>query len=218
MLEHQKARVESEFNMNDMIILSQFPRKDNTMKHPDWESLPIIIVAIAGIICSVLIYNNIHKIMTFDDLPEVHADPIYIKEELSGGHDTVEVETVSEEAETTAEEKHPILMDEELIAMVVHAEANNQPMIGKVAVAAVVLNRCDYFGLTVESVVYAKNQFAIADTYSKDDMRAVEIAMSNRDLFPETLLYFRAGHFHKFGVEWEQIGDHFFSLIESEDK
>lgn len=183
------------------------------MKEPDWESLPIVIIAIAGIIAAVLIYNNIHKIIASDELPEVHAEPIYIVEELSGGHETVEVETVSEEVEMPIEEeKHPVLMDEELIAMVVHAEANNQPMIGKVAVAAVVLNRCDYFGLTVESVVYAKNQFAIADTYSKDDMRAVEIAMNNRDLFPQNLLYFRAGHFHKFGVEWEQIGDHYFSL------
>lgn len=208
--------------MNDTFILTQYSRKGKTMKNPDWESLPIVLIAIAGIIASVFIYNNIHKIVASDDLPELHAQPIYIVEELSGGHETVKVEAVEEISEVAElpveEEKHPVLMDEELIAMVVHAEANNQPMIGKVAVASVVLNRCDYFGLTVESVVYAKNQFAIADSYTKSDLRAVEIAMDNRDLFPETLLYFRAEHFHKFGVEWEQIGDHFFSLIESVDK
>ena len=97
-------------------ILSHFPRKDKSMKEPDWESLPIVIIAIAGIIAAVLIYNNIHKIIASDELPEVHAEPIYIVEELSGGHETVEVETVSEEVEMPIEEeKHPVLMDEELI-------------------------------------------------------------------------------------------------------
>ena len=152
-----------------------------------------------------------------EDVPMLKAEPIVteqttyeIPEALSGGHETVEV-TVAEE-----EEKKPILSDEEIIAMVVHAEAQSEPMIGKVAVACVVYNRCDRYGLTVESVVNAKNQFAISDSYTKEDLRAVEIARDNRDLYPENMLYFRADDYHTFGSNWLPIGNHYFSL-ESED-
>ena len=182
------------------------------MKEPDWESLPIIAIAIIGIIGAVLIYNLLNEVVATEELPELKAEPIGIIEELSGGHSEVEFQQVSEVSELPTERPSKIVYsDDELIAMVVHAEAGNQSMLGKTAVAAVVLNRCDYWNLTVETVVYADNQFAIADSYTKEDMRAVEIAMNNRDLFPQNLLYFRAGHFHKFGVEWEQIGDHYFS-------
>ena len=205
------------------IILSHFPRKDNLkMKEPDWESLPIIIIAIAGIIAAILIYNNIHSIITAEELPEVHATPIYIVEEPSGGHETVEIETVeeiSEVAELPVEEtKRPTLSDPELIAMVVNIEAGKEAeMLAKVAVAAVVLNRCDAWGMTVESVIYQKDQFAIADSYTEEDMRAVEIAQKVRDLFPSNMLYFRNKHYHSFGVPYMEIGGNYFSLSESEE-
>lgn len=177
----------------------------------DRESLPVVIIAVLGILGAVLIYHHLHQVVATEDLPELTATPIGVVEELSGGHEEIEVEVIDETATLPTHPAKPVLMDEELIAMVVHAEAGNQSMLGKTAVAAVVLNRCDYWNLTVETVVYADNQFAIADSYTKEDMRAVEIAINNRDLFPQNLLYFRAGHFHKFGVEWEQIGDHYFS-------
>ena len=179
------------------------------MREPDWESLPIVVIAIIGIIGAVLIYNLLNKVVASEPLPELKAEPIGIVEELSGGHETVDI--INETAELPTRPSKPVLTDEELIAQVVHAEANGEEMIGKVAVAAVVLNRCDYFGLTVESVVYAKNQFAISDTYTETDMRAVEIAQKNRDLFPTNLLFFRNKHYHSFGSPYMQIGNHYFS-------
>lgn len=136
-----------------------------------------------------------------------------IIEELSGGHSEVEFQQVSEVSELPTERPSKIIYsDDELIAMVVHAEAGNQSMLGKTAVAAVVLNRCDAWGMTVESVIYQKDQFAIADTYTEDDMRAVEIAHKVRDLFPADMLYFRNKHYHTFGKPYLQIGGHYFSL------
>ena len=180
------------------------------MKNADWESLPIVIIAILGILGAVLIYNLINEVAATEELPEVKAEPIGIVEELSGGHETVDI--INETAELPTRPSKPVLTDEELIAQVVHAEANGEEMIGKTAVAAVVLNRCDYFGLTVESVVYAKNQFAISDTYTETDMRAVEIAQKNRDLFDSRMLYFRNKHYHTFGEPYLVIGNHYFSL------
>ena len=130
-------------------------------------------------------------------------------------------EIVEEVTEAEEEEpKAPILSDQELIAMVVMSEAGNQDMLGKVAVASVVLNRCDYFGLTVESVVKAKGQFSFPyyGTVTDECYRAVEIAEHSRDLFPATMLYFRNTKYHDFGIPYEQIGDHYFSLIEESEE
>ena len=145
---------------------------------------------------------------------EQATEPVEIVEELSGGHETVEV-TVAEEVK---EEKKPILSDEEIIAMVVDIEAGvDADMIAKVAVASVVLNRCDAWGMTVESVIYQKDQFAIAKSYTADDLRAVEIAQKARDLFPSNMLYFRNKQYHSFGVPYMEIGGNYFSLSESEE-
>lgn len=124
-------------------------------------------------------------------------------------------EIVEEVTEAEEEEpKAPILSDQELIAMVVMSEAGNQDMLGKVAVASVVLNRVDYFGTTVEAVVNEPNQFSYPyyGTVSGECYRAVEIAEENRDLFPADMLYFRNKHYHTFGKPYLQIGGHYFSL------
>ena len=182
------------------------------MRDPDWESLPIIAIAIIGIIGAVLIYNLLNEVVATEELPELRSEPIGIIEELSGGHNDVVVDPVEEVAELPTERPSKIIYsDDELIAMVVHAEAGGEKLIGRVAVAAVVLNRCDYYGLTVESVVYAKNQFAISDSYTDEDLRAVEIAQKVRDLFPEDMMYFRNKHYHSFGKPYMQIGNHYFS-------
>jgi len=131
----------------------------------------------------------------------------------------VEAVEIREVEETLPEDKAPVLTDEEILAMVVMAEAGNQDMLGKVAVASVVLNRVDYYGTTVEQVVNEPNQFAYPyyGTVSEDCYRAVEIAQASRDLFPEDMLYFRAFKYHDFGIPYEQIGDQYFSLHESEE-
>ena len=182
------------------------------MREPDWESLPIVVIAIIGIIGAVLIYNLLNKVVASEPLPELKAEPIGIIEELSGGHNDVVVDPIEEVAELPTERPSKIIYsDDELIAMVIHIEAEAEEMIGKVAVAEVILNRCDAWGMTVESVIYQKDQFAIADTYTEEDMRAVEIAHKVRDLFPADMLYFRNKYYHTFGKPYLQIGGHYFS-------
>ena len=204
-------------------ILSHFPRKDNLkMKEPDWESLPIIAIAIAGIIGAVLVYNNIHKIIASDELPEVHAQPIYIVEELSGGHETVEVETaekVSEEIETPIEKK-PILSDEEIAAKVVHAEAKGEKLLGQVLVAYTILNRCDYYGETVETVVKKPGQYSYDENIRPNPScyRAVIIAEFIKDfipdLLPDTLMWFANDGYHEdCGEPYIQVGRHYFNYL-----
>lgn len=164
----------------------------------------LFIAAVAGI------YNIIHPIEV-EAIQELTSEPIQTID-VAPETEVEPIETVNELAELPTHPSTPFYDDDELIAMVVHAEAGGEKLIGKVAVAAVILNRCDYYGLTVESVVYAKNQFAMADTYSEEDLRAVEIAQENRDLFPEDMVYFRNKHYHSFGEPYVVIGNHYFSL------
>lgn len=181
------------------------------MKDIDWESLPYVLFVIIAIIGAVLIYNLINPAEASEELPTLTSEPIEEPIEPTGWHETIEVESVNEMAEVPDRPKKIIYSDEELMAMVVHAEAKGEEMVGKVAVASAILNRCDYYGLTVESVIYQEDQFAIATTYTESDMRAVEIAQEVRDLFPEDMLYFRNQYYHSFGTPYMQIGNHFFS-------
>lgn len=193
------------------------------MKEPDWESIPIIIIAIVGIIGAILVYNNIHKILDSDDLPEVHAQPISVKEELSGGHETIEVETPEEVMERPIERpKKATLTDDEIIAIVVHKEARGESLLGQVAVAITILNRCDYYGKTVESVVFEPNQYSYDSEVKPNDscFRAVIIARLIKDfipdLFPKTMMWFQPGSYHTedhCGEPYVQIGSHYFNYL-----
>jgi hypothetical protein len=191
-------------------IISNFPQKVNKRMN-DREDFRLVVCFIA--LLFVVTGLSVLYISTREPKEDfvLKAEPI---KQVTAAEIVEEVTEAEEE-----EPKAPILSDQELIAMVVMAEAGNQDMLGKVAVASVVLNRCNYFGLTVESVVSAKGQFAFPyyGTVSEDCYRAVEIAEQSRDLFPATMLYFRNTKYHDFGIPYEQIGDHFFSLIESED-
>ena len=101
----------------------------------------------------------------------------------------------------------------EVLARVCMSEASTEPFIGKVAVVATVLNRCDLNGQTVEQVVYAPNQYWTGDngTPTEEVYRAVEFAIKERDAFPRDMLYFRKGNYHSFGKPYIQIGAHYFS-------
>ena len=107
-------------------------------------------------------------------------------------------------------------MDDYIIAQIVMAEAGNQPMIGKVAVAATVLNRCDYYGLSVYDVAEAYS-YPYLGKIDESAYRAAEIARENRDLFPATMMYFRTENYHGFGEPYMQIGDHYFSYLGEDD-
>lgn len=217
MLAHQRAK--GKMFMSNLIV-SNFPLKVKKMNEFNVSNL-LLGVLLGAIIFGIGLFYMMTHPPKQEDLT-LNAEPIVeqteeipeIPEELTGGHETVEV-TVAEEVK---EEKKPILSDEEIIAMVVDIEAGvDADMIAKVAVASVVLNRCDAWGMTVESVIYQKDQFAIAKSYTADDLRAVEIAQKARDLFPSNMLYFRNKQYHSFGVPYMEIGGNYFSLSESEE-
>jgi spore germination cell wall hydrolase CwlJ-like protein len=154
------------------------------------------------------------------DRLEYYAEPVELKAEPIRQI----VEVIPIEIEVVEEDPEPIpeptvhMTDDDIIAAVVMSEAGNQDLLGKTAVAATILNRADYFDLTIEQVVNAENAYSYPyyGVITAECYRAVEIARENRDLFPATMMYFRTGDYHSFGEHYNKIGDHFFSMIESE--
>jgi N-acetylmuramoyl-L-alanine amidase len=114
----------------------------------------------------------------------------------------------------TSEEK---ITDKEyqLLVRVCMSEAGNQPLEGKIAVVETVLNRVEMGKGSIEEVITAKRQYSTADNGEPNDecYEAVDKALSN-NMYPDTMIYFRTEHFHTFGIPYEKIGDHYFSLEE----
>ena len=174
-----------------------------------------------GTLILVLIGSLVFMIFQFFNashaVSEVEAVPIIVEEP------TVISPDIQEDIQHVTQ-LNP-LTDEELIARVVMAEAEGEEMIGKVAVAMTVLNRCDYYGLTVETVVYAElngvKQYSVSDTYNDECMKAVEIAQANRELFPSTMMWFKLDGYHDFKngnpQDYMPIGKHYFSWLNKEE-
>lgn len=184
-------------------IVSLFPQnsKESTSTQ-DLIEAAFGFLALLAVIAFVGIITLLKDLNTNEELPEVTAYPI-VKEE---------VKTIT--AETKLE---PVVDDDYLIASIVMAEAEGEEMVGKVAVASVILNRCEAWNKTVSEVIGEPNQFAKGKEPNLDCVRAVEIAKDVRDLYPSDMLYFRNAHYHEFGCPFLVIGHHYFSTERTEN-
>ena len=112
------------------------------------------------------------------------------------------------------------LSEYELLCRVCMSECggyDGEPLEGKIAVVETILNRSDIFGMSIEDVVYEQNQYSTAYNGEPDEsvMQAVDIALSC-NTYPDDMIYFRTGRYHSFGIPYQQIGNHYFSLKESD--
>jgi len=190
-------------NILPIRILSLFPKKSNQpTSTQDLIEAAFGFLALLAVIAFVGIITLLKDLNTNEELPEVTAYPI-VKEE---------VKTIT--AETKLE---PVVDDDYLIASIVMAEAEGEEMVGKVAVASVILNRCEAWDKTVSEVIGEPNQFAKGKEPNLDCVRAVEIAKDVRDLYPSDMLYFRNAHYHEFGCPFLVIGHHYFSTERTEN-
>ena len=186
----------------------------------DYDLMIIIAIMVIILGIAISVYMNLQPKERYETL---HGEPIVKQEEVQenlmddiiGGHETVTV-TVTEEV--SEEIKEPILSDEDIMAIVAECEAGNQKLIGKVAVIATILNRCDYYGETVETVVYKPLQYAFNKEVvpSEESYLAVKIALRERDLFPSTMMWFLPSEYPSYGKPYMKIQDHYFSYLEEE--
>lgn len=84
----------------------------------------------------------------------------------------------------------------EILARLVYSESGNQSLTGKKAVANVVLNRMEYFDLSLEQVIFKRNQFNGVGTkwfrakYDKDSYEAALSVLSGERILQPDILYF----------------------------
>lgn len=92
-----------------------------------------------------------------------------------------------------------------------------EPLEGKIAVVETILNRCDIYGKSIDEVVYEPYQYSTSDNGEPDETveQAVDIAL-RENIYPDDMIYFRTGNYHSFGEPYQQIGNHYFSLKESD--
>ena len=110
--------------------------------------------------------------------------------------------------------------DRDLIAQTIAAEAENQPLEGKILIAHVILNRVDNdaFPNTVEGVISQDGQFTTWShgqiqkaVPSVEDYEAVKLALRGEN--QEPVFFFRNQHYHGCGKPYTQVGDHYFSTM-----
>ena len=118
------------------------------------------------------------------------------------------------------------LDDFELMGKTVFAEAKTEEFAGQVAVAEIILNRVESenFPDTVQEVIKQDGAFSSwgngsveAAPFDDECLEAVQDAVNER-FFPDSVVYFREGHFHSFGTPYTVIGHHYFSSEEGEGR
>ena len=118
------------------------------------------------------------------------------------------------------------LDDFELMGKTVFAEAKTEEFAGQVAVAEIILNRVESenFPDTVQEGIKQDGAFSSwgngsveAAPFDDECLEAVQDAVNER-IFPDSVVYFREGHFHSFGTPYTVIGHHYFSSEEGEGR
>jgi N-acetylmuramoyl-L-alanine amidase len=175
----------------------------------------LCMIMLAGCSCPTKPYKNAYRVnsINFDVKP-------LRRENRAGIYEVIKNPTFADDQEQIRNE---IFYGEmELLAQLIHAEAGNQDLIGKILVADVVLNRvdrgfndCD----SIEQVIFYDNAFSSIEdgnfdkaawNITEEDYKAAEMAMTGQRIDSE-IIYFSSEGYSKYGKPAYKYGDHYFS-------
>ena len=198
-------------------ILSQFPKENNDYRRGAGYYIPITLLAILFLAGFVFLgYFTMNLIdMAFEKEVSI-AEPLKIIEEPVIKEEITQ-EVIEEIVEEVIEEEpEPVvhLTDDDILAAVAMSEAGNQDVLGMAFVIMTVLNRCDYYDATVESIVSAPHQYAYPyyGKISDNAYLAIKLAREYRNTFPP-IAWFQTGDYSAYGEPAFKWGDHYFSYI-----
>jgi hypothetical protein len=115
----------------------------------------------------------------------------------------------------------------EMLARLVYLEGNTESLACQKGIVSVIINRLNsgYWGNTLRSVIYAKNQFTPAKripyvTPNSTNYEAVDHVLRYGVTLPTYVLYFRANHHHRWsGYRWYiQIDKTYFGYMAKDKK
>lgn len=197
-------------------IISKFPSNDNNNMYDGRRGpqyfVPVLMFTGACLIAFLAFeWRIIAETADF-----LEAEPAVVGEPIQ----EIPVEETVEETEPEPERpiKPYYMTDDDILAAVAMSEAGNQDLLGKAFVILTVLNRCDYYGLTVEEVVNAPNQYSYPyyGSITAECYEAVGLARNYREIAPD-VMWFRTGNYHNIGTPAFQWGDHYFSNVIREE-
>ena len=147
---------------------------------------------------------------------DVQAITVTDIESIQDANNATEINIVfvgNEETKVTPEEYMLLLR----VCMSECGGKYGEPLDGKIAVVETILNRCEIYGKSIEEVVYEPYQYSTAYNGEPDETveQAVDIAL-RESIYPDDMIYFRTSNYHTFGKPYQKIGNHYFSLKESD--
>lgn len=112
--------------------------------------------------------------------------------------------------------------EKRILATLIRLECGGSSYDCQMAVASVIINRMNYWGQSLRTVVFAKNQFSPSrlinyETGSSNyppsakHWQVVEDICKNGPTLPYYVMYFRGGRFHSWGVPYKRIDSTYFS-------
>lgn len=132
-----------------------------------------------------------------------------------------EVQTEETTEETIDDEYYINLTDDEIytLATLVYLEAGIESFECQKAVASVVINRMTTQGLSLDEVVYAKNQFTPSGQIkyncpTDSTLGAVMDVVMNGPNIPEYVTYFREGYFFDWAIDYVKYDHTCFSYTQ----
>lgn len=163
------------------------------------------------VVCSMLC--SLPKKNKAQEIPEITKTNIESIETVSNAKEINIVFVGNDETKVTPEEYRLLLR----VCMSECGGKYGEPLEGKIAVVETILNRCEIYGKSIEEVVYEPYQYSTSDNGEPDETveQAVDIAL-RENIYPDDMIYFRSGNYHSFGTPYQKIGNHYFSLKESD--
>ncbi len=110
----------------------------------------------------------------------------------------------------------------DLMARCVMSEAGNQSLECKIAVAETIVNRSlsedPIYPDTITDVINQRNQYSTAynGEVTRECYDAVYMSLTQKT-YDQNLLWFRTGHYHKYGKSFIQIDDTYFSIERNDE-
>lgn len=97
--------------------------------------------------------------------------------------------------------------DIEFFATCVYLEGGTESYECQKGIASVILNRMEIYKMSLQDVIYSPGQFSIVPyiegTTPSDSCRnAVKEVITSGPIFPSNVLFFRAGHYFQWNVNW----------------
>ncbi len=114
------------------------------------------------------------------------------------------------------------ISDTELLYRLVQAEAGGESSLGRRLVADCVLNMSRTMNISVKMAILNPGIFDVVSsgsifltTPSESTIQCVDTELKGQ--IDYGVMYFRTGHFHNFGIPYDQVGNHYFSKAVSDE-